>query len=84
MSDARERPPIKWESIADEIACYGKEVAERISCTIKKNAPLVEKGEYGVDTLFDDVKTFWKTLAEDVGRGVDCVNDHVLRRTDVD
>jgi hypothetical protein len=84
MSDAHERPPIHWESIADEIASYGKEVAERISCTIKKNAPLVQKGEYRVDDLLDDVKTFWKTLGDDVGRGVDCLNQKVVRRPDVD
>ena len=84
MSDAHERPPINWESVADEIASYGHTVAERISYTIKKNGPPRENGEYRVDNFLDDVKTFWTLLAGDVERGVDCLNRNVVRRTDVD
>ncbi len=84
MSDAHERPPIHWESIADEIASYGHTVADRLRDALKTNGPLVQKGEYRVDNLLDDVKTFWTQLASDVERGVDCLNRNVVRRTDVD
>jgi hypothetical protein len=84
MTEEPARPPIDWKSITDELADYGRDLATRLSGRTRANARRAQEGEYRVDNLLEDVKDFWKYLAEDVERGVDCWRANVLRRTDVD
>jgi hypothetical protein len=80
MSEQRERPPIDWDSIADQFAEYSEGVIEELKVRTKRNADHAQKGQYGVADLLDDVKFFWTTLAESAEVGLDCWRDQVVKR----
>jgi hypothetical protein len=82
MSDERQRPPIDWTAITDDLTARGKEMLDLFSAKAKHNASLVEQGDYGADALLDDITDFWKGVAIAVEETVTSWRTHVVHRDD--
>jgi len=76
------RPPIDWEAIVGELKQYGHDVVERVGNGLKASAADARNGAYTTDRLLDDVKDFWRELANDVDRGIENWKKYVEHRGD--
>jgi hypothetical protein len=76
------RPPIDWEGLVGELTQYGHDVVERVGEALKTDAEYAKKGEYTADRMLDDVKAFWRAVADDVDRGIENWKKYVEHRGD--
>ena len=65
-SNPPEEPP-KWEDLIQEWADGTKSTVDRYAERALLNIKRARRGEYGLGAWLDDVKWFWKGVADDVG-----------------